>query len=165
MVPNLRLGILLLNSSMRPSDCSERLWEMSCEGDDDATRIPTMWRIVLTMPLNRDMDKEVFTRSTHSIPSDGSGRLDSPILMDDGCLYLDLNPQTRTKIAKLTSSLERKLCVGLLLPAKTHQVVLYFTKTETRKECMAMINQSVIELINKQSMLQSRLNRWFSSAS
>jgi len=54
-----------------------------------------------------------------------------------------------SKIAKLTSSVERKLYVGLLLPAKTHQRVLYFTITETRKGCMAMINQSVIELIKQ----------------
>lgn len=44
-------------------------------------RIPTMCRIVLTMPLNMDIDKAVFTRSTHNTPSDGAGRFDRPMLI------------------------------------------------------------------------------------
>lgn len=46
-----------------------------------------MCRIVLTMPLNMDIDNTVFTRSTHNTPSDGAGRLERPILINaDWCL-------------------------------------------------------------------------------
>lgn len=49
------------------------------EGDDEERRIPTMSRIDRTMPFTIDTDKAVFTRRTHSIPSDGEGRFDRPI--------------------------------------------------------------------------------------
>lgn len=97
---NWTLGVRLLNSSMQYSEEqksnsneSEWVWEISGEGDDgagddeddddddDERLIPTMWRIVLTMPLTKDMEKAVFTKSTHNTPSDGAGRLERPMLM------------------------------------------------------------------------------------
>lgn len=59
------------------------VWEAFGEGDgeleDDERWIPTMCRIVLTMPLNMEIDSTVLTRSAHSTPSDGDGRLERPI--------------------------------------------------------------------------------------
>jgi len=49
---------------------------------DDERWIPTMCRIVLTMPLNMEIDNTVFTRRTHNTPSDGAGRLERPILIN-----------------------------------------------------------------------------------
>jgi len=50
--------------------------------DDDERWMPTMCRIVLTMPLNIEIDNTVFTRRTHNTPSDGAGRLERPILIN-----------------------------------------------------------------------------------
>ena len=44
------------------------------EVEDDGRWMPTMCRIVLTMPLNMEIDNTVFTRRTHNTPSDGAGR-------------------------------------------------------------------------------------------
>lgn len=50
--------------------------------EDDGRWMPTMCRIVLTMPLNMEIDNTVFTRRTHNTPSDGAGRLERPILIN-----------------------------------------------------------------------------------
>lgn len=57
------------------------------EEDGVAERwIPMTWRMARTMPLKMEMERAVFTRSTHSTPSDGAGRLDSPMLLQIGVL-------------------------------------------------------------------------------
>lgn len=132
MLPNLSVGVLLLNSSMKPSEGlrlnsngSGGFREMSGEGDNDETRIPTICRIVLTMPLNLDIDKAVFTRSTHNTPSDGAGRLDRPILIPNcvGCKWMMIFSlwiwnQQNEQIAMSTSSMET------LIYLQKHQRVL-----------------------------------------
>lgn len=49
------------------------------DGEDGDKRMPTMWRIERTIPLTMEIDKAVFTKITHSTPSEGAGRLDRPI--------------------------------------------------------------------------------------
>lgn len=48
--------------------------------EDEERWMPTTWRIDRTMPLKIEMDKAVFTRITPSTPSEGAGRLESPIV-------------------------------------------------------------------------------------
>lgn len=55
--------------------------EDDVEDDDDERRIPTTCRTDRIMPLTMEIDRAVFTKSTHRTPSDGAGRLERPILI------------------------------------------------------------------------------------
>lgn len=43
------------------------------------------------MPLTKDMENAVLTRSTHSTPSDGAGRLERPIMVREIMKFSDIN--------------------------------------------------------------------------
>lgn len=55
--------------------------EAGNNGERQERRNPTRWRMVRTRPLMMEMDRAVFTMRTQSIPSEGAGRLESPMLI------------------------------------------------------------------------------------